>query len=130
MRATIKPLMQSLLRLAGDGGYLQASKQFDMAWIALDAGLASPVKPSGYVNCRSFRLMHRSHASIFAGYFFISIMNRAMSWASLRVKGGFGIVACGRSRNEAITSAVIFSLAAIDANDRALWNLPDADPIA
>jgi hypothetical protein len=62
--------------------------------------------------------------------FFISIMNRAMSWASFRLSGGFGIVACGRNRNETIMSASIASLAAIEANDGIPRNLSVADPIA
>ena len=45
------------------------------------------------------------------------IPDRAMSWASLQLSGGLGIVACGRSRNEAMISALIVSLAAIAAND-------------
>ena len=49
--------MRSPLRLAGGAGLLQAFKQCDMAWIAVDTGLANTVRPSGRVNCRSFRLM-------------------------------------------------------------------------
>jgi len=57
------------------------------------------------------------------------MMNAAISWASLRLSGKFGIVACGRSRNEAIISKVTVSLAAMDGNDGALLYLPGVVPI-
>jgi len=66
----------------------------------------------------------------FRRYGFMSMMNAAISWASLRLSGTFGMVACGRRRNEAIISEVIFSLAAIVANGCARLNLAGAGPMA
>ena len=45
------------------------------------------------------------------------MMNAAMSCASLRLSGKFGIVACGISRNEAIISDVMSGRFAIDAKE-------------
>src|ERR1035441_2858386 len=77
--------------------------------------------------CREGLVCHSRHRR---HYFFILTINSAISWASLRLSGKFGIVACGRSRNDAIMSASIVGLAAIDANDGALLNLSEAEPIA
>jgi hypothetical protein len=63
-------------------------------------------------------------------YFFIAMMNAAMSWASLRLSGKFGIVACGKRKKEAIMSEVIVSLFAMDANEDTPLNFTGADPIA
>jgi hypothetical protein len=115
----IRHAIRSQLRPVGVAGLLQAFRQCDRAWIAVDAGLANVVRPSGHVNGQPFRFMYidRLRCIVVTRYFFISIINMAMSWASLRLSGRFGIVACGRSRNEAIMSALIVSLAAISAND-------------
>jgi hypothetical protein len=58
------------------------------------------------------------------------MINAAMSWASLRLIGKFGIVACGKRKKEAIISEVMVSLFAMDANDDTPLNFPGADPIA
>jgi hypothetical protein len=57
-------------------------------------------------------------------------MSAAISWASLRLSGKFGIVACGKSKNEAIISELIVFLAAMDAKDDALLDLPGPGPMA
>jgi hypothetical protein len=57
-------------------------------------------------------------------------MSAAISWASLGLSGKFGIVACGKSKNEAIISELIVSLAAMDAKDDALLNFPGPGPMA
>jgi hypothetical protein len=58
------------------------------------------------------------------------MINAAMSWASLRLSGVFGIVACGKRKNEAIISEVIVSLFAMDANEVIPLKFSGADPIA
>lgn len=63
-------------------------------------------------------------------YFFISIIYAAISWASLPLSGKFGIVACGKSKKEAIISELIVSLLAMDANDDALLYLAGVVPTA
>jgi len=50
-------------------------------------------------------------------YFFIAMMYAAMSLASSRLSGAFGMVACGRRRNWAIMSTVTFFLAAMAAKE-------------
>jgi hypothetical protein len=44
-------------------------------------------------------------------------MNAAISRASSRLSGKFGMVACGKRKNDAIISAVTFFFVAMDAND-------------
>jgi hypothetical protein len=63
-------------------------------------------------------------------YFFISMMNAAISRVSLRLSGGFGIVEWGISRNELIMSEVMPGFAAMAANDGARPGLPAAGPVA
>ena len=58
------------------------------------------------------------------GYFFIAIIKAAISCASLRLRGGVGMVACGKSRNDTIISEVMVSLAAMDANEGRPFDLP------
>lgn len=58
------------------------------------------------------------------------MINAAMSKASLRLSGKFGIVACGKRKNEAIMSEVTVSLFAMDTNEDTPLKFPGADPIA
>ena len=74
-------------------------------------------------NCRSERSPDHAGYLIWAtrwrcgycGYFRLARINAAMSCASFRLIGWFGMVAWGRRKNEAIISAVTVSLAAIEA---------------
>ena len=60
----------------------------------------------------------------------MSMMNAAISSASLRLSDKFGIEACGNSRNETSMSEVTISLAAMDANGGApLCLATDAGPL-
>lgn len=124
--------MQPPLRLPGIAGRLQTFKQCDTAWLAVDVGLVNTGRSFGCAKPRPVRVTCSILVLciIVARYFFISIMNTAMSSASLRVSRRFGIVAWGRSRNEAIMSELMGSLAAIAANEGTPRNLPDVDLIA
>ena len=63
-------------------------------------------------------------------YFFMSMINAAMSLASLPLIGKLGMVACGISKNEAIISELMFALFAIAANEGRPLVLPEAGPMA
>jgi hypothetical protein len=60
----------------------------------------------------------------------MSMMKDAMSAASCRPSGKFGIVACGSNRNDVIISELTSCRAAMAANGGARWNLVGAVPVA